>query len=89
MVPGIRFVQELEGIQEYCLSKNGLRILLAPDETQPVAGCMVTYHVGSRNEALGYTGATHMLEHLLFKGTPTHNKRKGTDISNTSSPLLV
>ncbi|MCL6646546.1 MAG: insulinase family protein, partial [Dehalococcoidia bacterium] len=35
-------------------------------------------HVGSRNEAVGYTGATHLLEHMLFKGTPTFNARRGT-----------
>jgi zinc protease len=43
---------------------------------------MVTYHVGSRNESLGLTGATHFLEHLMFKGTERFNKRKGTSIFN-------
>ena len=68
-LPGVRFVRKLGGISEYLLPKNGLRILLAPDPTSPVAGLMVTYHVGSRNEAIGHTGATHLLEHLMFKGT--------------------
>jgi zinc protease len=35
---------------------------------------MVTYHVGSRNEAIGYTGSTHLLEHLMFKGSTQYNK---------------
>ena len=73
-VPGLSFVQELDGISEYKLDKNGLRILLIPDKAVPVAGCMVTYHVGSRNEAIGYTGATHLLEHLMFKGSKNFNK---------------
>ena len=75
-VPGITFVQKLDGISEYTLDSNGLRILLIPDHTVPVAGCMVTYHVGSRNEATGYTGATHLLEHLMFKGSENFNVEK-------------
>ena len=79
-VPGVAFVRELEGISEYHLKKNGLRILLAPDSNAPVVGFMVTYHVGSRNEAIGYTGATHLLEHLMFKGSKNFNKRKKNTI---------
>lgn len=72
-VPGVTFVRELEGIQEYKLDSNDLRILLAQDTASPVAGCMITYHVGSRNEAIGYTGATHLLEHLMFKESKNYN----------------
>lgn len=79
-VPGVAFVRELGGIQEYTLKKNGLRILLAPDHSVPVAGCMVTYHVGSRNETTGYTGATHLLEHLMFKGSEKFSPEKGSSI---------
>lgn len=77
-VPGIAFVQDKGGIEEYVLKSNGMRILLAQDNSVPVAGCMVTYHVGSRNEAIGYTGATHLLEHLLFKGAEKFHPKKGT-----------
>jgi zinc protease len=41
---------------------------------------MVTYRVGSRNEVTGTTGATHLLEHLMFKGTPTYNREKGNSV---------
>jgi zinc protease len=41
---------------------------------------MVTYHVGSRNEVTGTTGATHLLEHLMFKGSPNFNRAKGNSI---------
>ena len=75
-VEGVSFVRSLEGIHEYRLESNGLQILFAPDPTLPVAGIMVTYHVGSRNEAIGYTGATHLLEHLMFKGSDNFNKEK-------------
>ena len=50
------------------------------DTSTPVATFMVTYHVGSRNEAIGYTGSTHLLEHLMFKGSRNFNKEKGTAI---------
>jgi len=50
------------------------------DISTPVATFMVTYHVGSRNEAIGYTGSTHLLEHLMFKGSRNFNKEKGTAI---------
>ncbi len=71
---------QLQGIFEYVLRANGLRILLVPDDSVPVAGVMVTYHVGSRNEATGYTGATHLLEHLMFKGSEKFNKESGTSL---------
>ena len=90
-IPGITFVRELDGIQEYKLDKNGLRILLIRDTSVPVAGCMVTYHVGSRNEAIGYTGSTHLLEHLMFKGSKHFNKEKKTtlwDLLETKGALV-
>jgi len=43
---------------------------------------MVTYRVGSRNEAVGHTGSTHLLEHLMFKGSEQFNKERGTAIWN-------
>jgi zinc protease len=79
-VPGITFVREVEDISEYLLESNELRILLLPDNAVPVVGCMVTYHVGSKNEATGYTGATHLLEHLMFKGTEKFHPEKGTSL---------
>lgn len=74
-------VQELDGIEEYRLSENGLTVLLMEDHSAPVLTYMVTYRVGSRNEVTGTTGATHILEHLMFKGTDMHNKKDGTGYS--------
>ncbi len=79
-VPGMTFVREIEGILEYQLAANGLQILLSPDALAPVVGFMVTYHVGSRNETIGHTGATHLLEHLMFKGSENFNKENGNTI---------
>lgn len=77
---GYDFVKESAGIEEYTLVKNRLRVLVLEDHSAPVATFMVTYHVGSRNEAIGYTGSTHLLEHLMFKGSRNFNKEKNTAI---------
>jgi len=61
----------VEGITEYRLA-NGLRVLLFPDQSKPTVTVNITYLVGSRHEAYGETGMAHLLEHMLFKGTPTH-----------------
>jgi zinc protease len=64
-------VTSVEGITEYRLD-NGLRVLLFPDPSKPQVTVNVTYFVGSRHEGYGETGMAHLLEHLLFKGTPNH-----------------
>jgi|KBSSwiStaDraftv2_1062776.scaffolds.fasta_scaffold01520_11 zinc protease len=64
-------VTSVEGITEYRLA-NGLTVLLFPDPTKPTITVNVTYRVGSRNENYGETGMAHLLEHMLFKGTPNH-----------------
>ena len=79
----VEFQETSDGIECYRLTENGLRILLLPQDGAPVATSMVTYHVGSRDERTGHTGATHMLEHLMFKGTERYHKRKGTSIFGT------
>jgi len=61
----------VEGITEYRLP-NGLRILLFPDQSKPTITVNITYLVGSRHENYGETGMAHLLEHLVFKGTPKH-----------------
>lgn len=74
------FVKESGGIKEYKCTLNGLTVLLMEDHSAPVATFMVTYHVGSRNEAVGYTGSTHILEHMMFKGSKNFNKENGNPI---------
>ena len=64
-------VTSIEGISEYRLD-NGLRILLMPDESRPTATINITYLVGSKHESYGETGMAHLLEHMLFYGTPDH-----------------
>src|SRR3989338_10847962 len=73
-------IQVLGGISEYLQKRNGLRVLIAPDHSTPTVTLNVVYLVGSRNEAVGHTGATHLLEHLMFKGSKKFNKRTGITI---------
>ena len=75
------YVREKAGIREWRLSGNGLQVLLLKNTVAPVATFAVVYHVGSRNEAVGYTGATHLLEHLMFKGTAEYDREKGTAVA--------
>lgn len=79
---GVTFVTEEDGIREYRLA-NGMKTLLVENRVAPVATMMVLYKVGSRNEAVGHTGSTHLLEHMMFKGTPTFNKQNHTQIAAT------
>ena len=71
VLPAPEKVAQVEGITEYRLA-NGLRVLLFPDASKPSMTVNITYLVGSRQENYGETGMAHLLEHLLFKGTPTH-----------------
>jgi len=77
---GYTFVKSQGGIDEYRLDSNGLTVLLAPDHSAPVVTFQVTYRVGSRNEVTGTTGSTHLLEHLMFKGSANFNDSRGNSI---------
>jgi len=71
MPEGIQKITSVEGITEYRLP-NGLKVLLFPDQTKQTITVNMTYLVGSRHENYGETGMAHLLEHLVFKGTPKH-----------------
>lgn len=62
---------QIEGVSEYRLS-NGCRVLIYPDASAQVLTVNMTVLVGSRHEGYGETGMAHLLEHMLFKGTPKH-----------------
>lgn len=68
--PGIRVVTTIEGVTEYQLD-NGLRVLLMQDASKPLITANLVYLVGSKHEGAGEGGMAHLLEHMIFKGTPT------------------
>jgi zinc protease len=78
--PGFSHIKSMGGIDEYQLDSNGLSVLLVPDHSAPVVTFQVTYRVGSRNEVTGTTGATHILEHMMFKGSEAFNDAKGNSV---------
>jgi len=60
-------------VKEFILS-NGLKVLVVESPKAPVVTVQIWYKVGSRNEVMGRAGLSHMLEHMMFKGTPRHPK---------------
>src|SRR5437660_10994043 len=82
-------VVTIEGITEYRLD-NGLRLLLFPDSSTPKVTVNLTVLVGSRHEGYGETGMAHLLEHMVFKGTPKHRdvpkalRDHGADFNGTT-----
>lgn len=87
---GVTQVASVEGVTEYRLA-NGLRVLLFPDATKPTTTVNMTYLVGSRHENYGETGMAHLLEHMVFKGTPsipsifTELGKRGMEFNGTTS----
>lgn len=79
----------VEGISEYRL-ENGLQVLLFPDVSSPKVTVNLTIFVGSRHEGYGEAGMAHLLEHMLFKGTPTYPdipaelQKRGADFNGTT-----
>ncbi len=51
---------------------NGLKLIVKEDHRAPVAVSQIWYKVGSGDEPAGLTGISHLLEHMMFKGTPRH-----------------
>jgi len=67
----VKKTASVEGITEYKLN-NGLKVLLFPDNSSQTITVNITYKVGSRHEGYGEKGMAHLLEHMVFKGTPNH-----------------
>src|SRR5262245_42184973 len=63
-------ITTVAGVTEYRLG-NGARVLLFPEASRPTITVNMTVLVGSRHEGYGETGMAHLLEHMVFKGTPT------------------
>jgi zinc protease len=85
-----RKVVEIEGVTEYRLD-NGMRVLTLPDPAAATVTVHLTYFVGSLHEGYGEKGMAHLLEHLLFKGSPKHPDpkaemvRRGARYNGTTS----
>ncbi len=86
----IEKLTSVEGITEYRLKNNGLRVLVFPDASKQTATVNCTFLVGSRHEGYGETGMAHLLEHMVFKGSPRHKdipaefKQRGAQWNGTT-----
>jgi predicted Zn-dependent peptidase len=68
MCPVALFAEKLIDVKEHVLD-NGLKVLIVEDHNTPLVVCRLYYKVGSVHETTGKTGLSHMLEHMMFKGT--------------------
>jgi zinc protease len=66
----IQAVKPAAQVHTYTLA-NGMTLWVKPDRRAPTAVHMVWVRVGSMDEVDGTSGVAHVLEHMLFKGTPT------------------
>jgi predicted Zn-dependent peptidase len=81
---GSAFAFDLAGrVKEFTLD-NGMKVLFLERKGAPIFAAHIVFNVGSVDEEAGRTGAAHMLEHMLFKGT----KRIGTLDWEKEKPLL-
>jgi len=70
LLSGVAQAQPASGTTQFTLG-NGLTVIVKPDRRAPTAVHMVWVRVGSMDEVDGAAGVAHVLEHMLFKGTPT------------------
>ena len=84
-------------VQEYTL-RNGLKVLIVEEHKAPVATFQVWYRIGGRDEPAGKSGISHLLEHMMFKGTSLYGpsalskivqKNGGTDNAYTTKDYTV
>ena len=68
--------------------KNGLKVLTIERHISPTIYQQLTYRVGSRNERLGITGISHVVEHMMFKGTPKYSKGKISGLISENSGVF-
>jgi zinc protease len=71
--PRLNFDDYMLDLEDYTLD-NGLRVILAKDDSAPVVAVNLTYHVGGANDPEGRSGFAHLFEHMMFYGS-AHVKR--------------
>jgi zinc protease len=83
-------IESLEGVRSYSLP-NGLRVVLAPNTASRTTTINVCYQIGSRVEADDESGMAHLIEHLMYRGTPTFGSvarelsRRGVEYSGNTT----
>jgi zinc protease len=94
---GLHSAVSASDVKEYRL-ENGLKVLIIEEHKAPVATFQVWYRTGARDEPAGKSGISHLLEHMMFKGTPNYGpsvfsktvqKNGGTDNAYTTKDYTV
>ena len=67
---------------------NGLRVVISPDRTAPVATVGVYYNIGFRIEPRGRSGFAHLFEHMMFQGSANAGKMVHIKLINSSGGVL-
>ena len=78
-LPASAVAAEAPDIHEFELD-NGMKVLVRTDRRAPVVVSQVWYRVGSVDEHRGLTGVSHVLEHMMFKGTDDYGPGEMSDI---------
>lgn len=83
--PAERLLTAVPSIEykEYTLG-NGMRVVLSRNTNIPTVAMNITFHAGSKDEMPGKTGLAHLLEHLMFEGSPNLPKGAFDDILNNN-----
>jgi len=67
--------------------ENGLKVFVIKDRNAPLAVFEIWYNAGSINEQIGKTGLSHLLEHMMFKGTPRYGNKVFSKIINKAGGI--
>ncbi len=66
-------------VKEHTLT-NGIKVLIIEDSKSPLATFQIWYKVGSKDEPYGKSGISHLLEHMMFKGTSKYGSKEFSNI---------
>ncbi len=80
LVPSVSYALSLTSSTKEFTLKNGLKVIVVEDHKAPLATFQIWYRVGSMNESSGSTGMSHLLEHMMFKGTPKYGSKQFSNI---------
>jgi len=73
---------------EHTTLSNGLRVVVSPDRSAPIATVGVYYQIGFRLEPRGRSGFAHLFEHMMFQGSEHAGKMEHIRLINSSGGLL-
>jgi zinc protease len=73
---------------EHATLPNGLKVVIAPDDSAPVVTVGVYYKIGFRLEPQGRSGFAHLFEHMMFQGSANAPKMQHIKLINSSGGLL-